>query len=287
MNRLDQLAQPNRRNGEHIRAILERERQQRMEIMLSDETELTTNISNGQRQTVGKKSRNGSNNMSRSLTHLAGSGGADITGRRQKYSLGGGISTNFPTLGTGDREACKSMSHLGYIRSSTTSRQNIYLQTAVTINKSTNCLQSPLLTSSAFNTSRRGQHSSSTSTITKTTTITTTTTTTTSTTNKYNYKYNHHYHHNHHLNFNCFDTDSLLLMNCPSLLLNPGVQFINAILSIILFFHRHHRHLFFFICTLFILILLLFYCYTFITSVTKQSLKIISIVHFVFIFVFQ
>jgi len=37
MNRLDQLAQPIRRNGEHMRAILERERRER-ELEMLDET---------------------------------------------------------------------------------------------------------------------------------------------------------------------------------------------------------------------------------------------------------
>ncbi|KAL9912163.1 MAP7 domain containing protein ensconsin isoform 11-T13 [Glossina fuscipes fuscipes] len=81
MNRLDQLAQPIRRNGEHIRAILERERREQMEML--DETE---SISSGhQRSGAAKKTGRGANSsISRSMTHLAG-GGAQ---QRPKYNLG-------------------------------------------------------------------------------------------------------------------------------------------------------------------------------------------------------
>lgn len=53
MTRLDQLAQPNRRKGEHIRAIVERERKQQIESNLAAD-----------RVTSARK-------MSRSLTHLS------------------------------------------------------------------------------------------------------------------------------------------------------------------------------------------------------------------------
>ncbi|XP_011290640.1 histone-lysine N-methyltransferase, H3 lysine-79 specific isoform X6 [Musca domestica] len=77
MNRLDQLAQPIRRNGEHIRAIMERERREQMEMM--DETE---SLGGGRRS--GRKSAGGSGTkMSRSMIHLAGEGAP-----RPKYNLG-------------------------------------------------------------------------------------------------------------------------------------------------------------------------------------------------------
>lgn len=55
MTRLDQLAQPTRRKGEHIRAVIERERQQQIESNLEAE-----------RVATARK-------MSRSLTHLSSS----------------------------------------------------------------------------------------------------------------------------------------------------------------------------------------------------------------------
>lgn len=178
MNRLDQLAQPIRRNGEHIRAIMERERREHMEMM--DETE---SLGGGRRSAGRTKSGSGANSkMSRSMIHLAGEGAP-----RPKYNLGGGISTSFLPLGSGSRNACKSMTHLvgGHYCCSnngaaTTPRSNLGLQTAAT----KKYLQSSLA-SSASNTTKRGQISN---------------------TNLYR-----------------FDTDSLLLMNSPSLLLNPGV----------------------------------------------------------------
>uniref|UniRef100_A0A1B0A6U5 MAP7 domain-containing protein n=1 Tax=Glossina pallidipes TaxID=7398 RepID=A0A1B0A6U5_GLOPL len=175
MNRLDQLAQPIRRNGEHIRAILERERREQMEML--DETE---SISSGhQRSAAAKKTGRGANSsISRSMTHLAG-GGAQ---QRPKYNLGGGISTSFLPLGSGSRVACKSMIHLGNAWSTSTSpRSNLGLQTAATKKYLQSSLASP-----TSNTTKRGQLHFS-------------------TTNPYRY-----------------DTDSLLLMNSPSLLLNPG-----------------------------------------------------------------
>ncbi|XP_011290637.1 uncharacterized protein LOC101899735 isoform X2 [Musca domestica] len=176
MNRLDQLAQPIRRNGEHIRAIMERERREQMEMM--DETE---SLGGGRRS--GRKSAGGSGTkMSRSMIHLAGEGAP-----RPKYNLGGGISTSFLPLGSGSRNACKSMTYLGHYCcndnvawSYTTPRSNLGLQTAAT----KKYLQSSLASSASTNTSKRGQNSN---------------------TNLYR-----------------FDTDSLLLMNSPSLLLNPG-----------------------------------------------------------------
>lgn len=55
MTRLDQLAQPTRRKGEHIRAVIERERKQHIETNLATERVISVR------------------NMSRSLTHLSSS----------------------------------------------------------------------------------------------------------------------------------------------------------------------------------------------------------------------
>ncbi|XP_065359462.1 ensconsin isoform X6 [Calliphora vicina] len=87
MNRLDQLAQPIRRNGEHIRAIMERQRREQMEMM--DETESL----GGGRRSAKKTSAAGSNNskMSRSMIHLAGDGAP-----RPKYNLGSRSGTVTP-----------------------------------------------------------------------------------------------------------------------------------------------------------------------------------------------
>lgn len=62
MTRLDQLAQPTRRNGEHIRAVIERQRQFESNSMTSSVTSNTFSQSN----------KNNTHSMSRSLTHLAG-----------------------------------------------------------------------------------------------------------------------------------------------------------------------------------------------------------------------
>ncbi|XP_054733976.1 mucin-5AC isoform X2 [Anastrepha obliqua] len=159
MSRLDQLAQPIRRNGEHIRAILERERREQMELL--DETE---SLGGGRRR--GSKPRHGSGSssagagggssaMSRSMTHLAGG--------RTKYSLssaggsvgGGGMSSSFRPLNGGQRDTtCKSLTQLNNSWSSTTPRSNLGLQTAAT----RKYLQSSLASSpSAIGTKRSQQ----------------------------------------------------------------------------------------------------------------------------------
>ncbi|XP_017476427.1 PREDICTED: protein split ends-like, partial [Rhagoletis zephyria] len=161
MSRLDQLAQPIRRNGEHIRAILERERREQMELL--DETE---SLGGGGRRRHGSKPRHGSgsssagaggvNAMSRSMTHLAGG--------RAKYSLssaagssgGGGISSSsFRPLNGGQRDTtCKSLTQLNNSWSSATPRSNLGLQTAAT----RKYLQSSLASSpSAIGTKRSQQ----------------------------------------------------------------------------------------------------------------------------------
>nr|XP_036671462.1 ensconsin isoform X7 [Drosophila suzukii] len=108
MNRLDQLAQPIRRNGEHMRAILERERRER-ELEMLDET-ASLGGGGGRRGaaasararragSAGSGSSSAAGIMSRSMTHLAGGGSGQR--ERGKYSLGGGISTSFRPLASG------------------------------------------------------------------------------------------------------------------------------------------------------------------------------------------
>lgn len=63
MTRLDQLATPTRRNGEHIRAVIERERQQQIEAMLESNA-----LDNS---TACRK-------KSRSMIHLASAGNHGI-----------------------------------------------------------------------------------------------------------------------------------------------------------------------------------------------------------------
>ncbi|XP_011211032.2 ensconsin isoform X7 [Bactrocera dorsalis] len=117
MSRLDQLAQPIRRNGEHIRAILERERREQMELL--DETE---SLGGGRRR--GSKPRHGSGSssagaggssgpMSRSMTHLA-SGRAKYTLSSSSTGGGGGgvgvMSNSFRPLSGGQRDTTCSRS---------------------------------------------------------------------------------------------------------------------------------------------------------------------------------
>lgn len=70
MSRLDQLAQPTRRKGEHIRAVIERERQQQIEAMVK---------SNGLDKSTSSRS------MSRSLTHLSSAGSNKLGFRSPFY----------------------------------------------------------------------------------------------------------------------------------------------------------------------------------------------------------
>ncbi|XP_017071202.1 MAP7 domain-containing protein 1 isoform X2 [Drosophila eugracilis] len=119
MNRLDQLAQPIRRNGEHMRAILERERRERELEMLDETASLgggggrrgTTASARARRAgSAGSGSSSAAGIMSRSMTHLAGGNGQR---ERGKYSLGGGISTSFRPLASGaggQRESTSSRS---------------------------------------------------------------------------------------------------------------------------------------------------------------------------------
>ncbi|XP_044313527.1 inner centromere protein isoform X2 [Drosophila rhopaloa] len=223
MNRLDQLAQPIRRNGEHMRAILERERRER-ELEMLDET--ASLGGGGRRGTAARARRAGSAGsgsssaagiMSRSMTHLAGGGGGQR--ERGKYSLGGGISTSFRPLASGaggQRDTTsKSMTqisswsvygstapqqpppnHLHHLRQST-----LGLQTAAT----KKYLQSSFASASSFNSASfranratgRGQQQ------------------------QYAISTNPH-------RFLDLDPNSLLLMNSASLLVNAGSRSGNA-----------------------------------------------------------
>lgn len=125
MNRLDQLAQPIRRNGEHVRSILERERRER-ELEMLDETSSLASGSTRRGYAGGRGKRAGGSAsantsgtstavgaMSRSMTHLAGGGARG--GGGGKYSLGGGISSSFRPLGSvGQRDSSKSMTQISY-----------------------------------------------------------------------------------------------------------------------------------------------------------------------------
>lgn len=126
MNRLDQLAQPIRRNGEHVRSILERERRERELEMLDETSSLASGSTRrgyaGRGRRAGSASANTSGTstavgaMSRSMTHLAGgTAGQQRGGGGGKYSLGGGISSNFRPLGSvGQRDSSKSMTQISY-----------------------------------------------------------------------------------------------------------------------------------------------------------------------------
>nr|XP_017009613.2 streptococcal hemagglutinin isoform X10 [Drosophila takahashii] len=231
MNRLDQLAQPIRRNGEHMRAILERERRER-ELEMLDETASLGGGVGGRRQASARARRAGSAGsgsssaagiMSRSMTHLAGGGGGSQQRERGKYSLGGGISTSFRPLASGaggQRESTsKSMTqisswsvygsttmappnqHLHHLRQST-----LGLQTAAT----KKYLQSSFASASSFNSASfrangatgRGRQQ------------------------QYAISTTNPYHHHHR--FLDLDPNSLLLMNSASLLVNAGSRSGNA-----------------------------------------------------------
>ncbi|XP_037036281.1 ensconsin isoform X8 [Bradysia coprophila] len=76
MTRLDQLAQPTRRNGEHIRAVIERQRQSESNSMTNSVTSITFSQSN----------KNNTHSMSRSLTHLAGNNNSTTGGAKRASS---------------------------------------------------------------------------------------------------------------------------------------------------------------------------------------------------------
>ncbi|XP_055546511.1 histone-lysine N-methyltransferase, H3 lysine-79 specific isoform X5 [Wyeomyia smithii] len=83
MTRLDQLAQPRRRNGEHISAIIERERRQAME--LENLTRLSLSSSRSSPTANGGAA---SKRMSRSMSQLASSGSAKYRNTSQDSHSG-------------------------------------------------------------------------------------------------------------------------------------------------------------------------------------------------------
>lgn len=76
MTRLDQLATPVRRNGEHIRAIVERERKQALEIENLSRLSLSRNSPTDSSSAADQKRK------SRSMSQLAGAGARRSTTRR-------------------------------------------------------------------------------------------------------------------------------------------------------------------------------------------------------------
>ncbi|XP_034483658.1 serine-rich adhesin for platelets isoform X1 [Drosophila innubila] len=231
MNRLDQLAQPIRRNGEHVRSVLERERRERELEMLDETASLGGGISGRRIQSgaaAARGRRGGSASggasgtstavgaMSRSMTHLAAGGGQR---ERGKYSLGGGISTSFRPLGNGQRDSSKSMTQISYSWSQIGTinphdkqqqqqrQSNLGLQTSATKKYLQSSFASSLNNASyataSANATRRAQQQY------------------TTTTNPHNY-HHHQQNHHHHQRYLDLDPNSLLLMNSSSLLVNAG-----------------------------------------------------------------
>jgi len=64
MNRLDQLAQPIRRNGEHVRSILERERRERELEMLDETASLGGGSTSGRLRIHGSRGKRGGGSAS-------------------------------------------------------------------------------------------------------------------------------------------------------------------------------------------------------------------------------
>ncbi|XP_061505222.1 MAP7 domain-containing protein 3 isoform X21 [Anopheles gambiae] len=119
MTRLDQLAQPRRRNGEHISAILERERRQALEL------ENLTRLSLSSSRSSPTGSGGNSKRMSRSMSQLAGSGAKyrnqsqdSNSGRSPGFGGGRKSSFNSSSINSGStspmrrNDTSKSMSQL-------------------------------------------------------------------------------------------------------------------------------------------------------------------------------
>uniref|UniRef100_A0AAG5D037 MAP7 domain-containing protein n=1 Tax=Anopheles atroparvus TaxID=41427 RepID=A0AAG5D037_ANOAO len=183
MTRLDQLAQPRRRNGEHISAILERERRQALE--LENLTRLS--LSSSRSSPTGSGGAN-SKRMSRSMSQLAGSGAKyrnqsqDSNSGRSPGFGGGGRKSSFNTsINSGStspmrrNDTSKSMSQLNTLhgvggagRINKTERlrqqyqqqqhQQQHLQNQHLV---TNGLRSGEMTPTSLNTSRPGSAMSS------------------------------------------------------------------------------------------------------------------------------
>lgn len=106
MTRLDQLAQPVRRNGEHIRAIIERERQQALE------------LENLSRMSMSRTSPSSDEQRrkSRSMSQLAAAGAKrrrDLSAGHQKLAVGNNIKViNGDSSGMRKNDTSKSMSQL-------------------------------------------------------------------------------------------------------------------------------------------------------------------------------
>ena len=111
MTRLDLLAQPTRRNGEHIRAVIERQKQQ------SDIMSNSFSHQHPSNTTTTTTTTNKTRSMSRSLTHLAGNPSTASIASQKKH-LG---STFRPLSKT---NSTKSMTQLS--KSATSSRTNTF-----------------------------------------------------------------------------------------------------------------------------------------------------------------
>lgn len=102
MTRLDQLAQPTRRNGEHIRAVIERQKQQHHIDSMS--VSVSSNLSHSPTATIDTATAKKARSMSRSLTHLAGN--TSSTHKKLHHHRG---TTLRPLTKT---DTSKSMTHL-------------------------------------------------------------------------------------------------------------------------------------------------------------------------------
>ncbi|XP_053661167.1 uncharacterized protein LOC128710152 [Anopheles marshallii] len=177
MTRLDQLAQPRRRNGEHISAILERERRQALEL------ENLTRLSLSSSRSSPTGSGGNSKRMSRSMSQLAGSGAKyrnqsqdSNSGRSPGFGGGRKSSFNSSSMNSGStspmrrNDTSKSMSQLNTVgstpRITKTERlrqqyhhqQQQQLQNQLLV---TNGLRSGEMTPTSLNTSRPGSAMSS------------------------------------------------------------------------------------------------------------------------------
>lgn len=104
MTRLDQLAQPTRRNGEHIRAVIERQKQQHVNDSMS--VSVSSNFSHSPTATIDTATAKKARSMSRSLTHLAGNTNNGSTHKKLHHHRG---TTLRPLTKT---DQSKSMTHL-------------------------------------------------------------------------------------------------------------------------------------------------------------------------------
>uniref|UniRef100_A0A182NQJ7 MAP7 domain-containing protein n=1 Tax=Anopheles dirus TaxID=7168 RepID=A0A182NQJ7_9DIPT len=179
MTRLDQLAQPRRRNGEHISAILERERRQALE--LENLTRLSLSSSRSSPTGGGGNSKR----MSRSMSQLAGSGAKyrnqsqdSNSGRSPGFGGGRKSSFNSSAINSGStspmrrNDTSKSMSQLNTVLSGSGSTPRItkterlrqqyhHQQQHQNQLLVTNGLRSGEMTPTSLNTSRPGSAMSS------------------------------------------------------------------------------------------------------------------------------